>query len=124
MKQLSSLSPGASAGVGTHVIADFWGAHVPESKQELKSILWEAAEKAGGTPLKFSAHKFHPHGITAVLILSESHIAIHTWPEFSYVAVDAFTCGKARPKKAILYLQKCFRPSKWVIHELKRGSTL
>ncbi|MDP3982385.1 MAG: adenosylmethionine decarboxylase [bacterium] len=124
MNQSFSATPSArslAGGVGTHIIADFWGASVPENTKELKAILWEAAEQAGGTPLKFSAHRFRPFGITAVLILSESHIAIHTWPELSYAAVDAFTCGKAKPRKAISYLKKQFHPVKSFVQEFSRG---
>lgn len=105
-----------------HIIADFWFAKKIESPETLEKFLIEAAKKAGNTPLKFSFHKFNPHGITGVLLLAESHIAWHSWPEIDYVAIDIFTCGKkAKPSRALEYLKKVFKPEKVKIKKIKRG---
>jgi len=107
---------------GIHLIAEFWNGKIIENSKELRKILIEAAEKAGNTPLKVAIHKFSPQGITGVLLLAESHIAIHAWPEINYLAIDIFTCGnKAIPRRAIEYLKKKFKPKKVEIQTIKRG---
>ncbi len=77
---------------GIHLVADFWFGKTVEDPKELETILLDAAKKARSTPLKFSVHKFEPQGITGLVLLAESHISIHSWPEIQYLAVDIFTC--------------------------------
>ncbi len=108
--------------IGKHVIADFWFGKIIEDKEELKELLIEAAKKAANTPLKISIYKFNPYGLTAVLLLKESHIAFHSWPEFNYLAIDIFTCGKKSfPEKALNYLRKKLKPKKIKILKVERG---
>ena len=64
----------------------------------LKSLLELAADCSGAQVLQTIGHKFQPHGVTAICLLAESHISIHTWPEKGTAAVDIFTCGDANPK--------------------------
>jgi S-adenosylmethionine decarboxylase len=67
----------------------------------LRESLLAAAGEAGATVLGESFHQFNPQGVSGVVIIAESHICIHTWPEYGYAAADIFTCGDAvRPKKA------------------------
>ena len=81
-----------------------------------------AAKAAQATVLKVNTHKFLPHGVTGVVLLSESHITFHTWPEFKYLALDIFTCGKkCDPYKALDYFKKEIKPDKVQIMEIKRG---
>ena len=109
---------------GIHLVAEFWYGKIVEDKEELKRILIEAVKKANSTPLKILIHKFEPQGITGVVLLAESHIAFHSWPEYNYVAIDIFTCGdKSTPQKALDYLQKEFAPKKVEIQKIKRGTT-
>jgi len=108
--------------LGIHLIADFWGGKIIEDPKELKKIFIEAAKKSGNVPLKFSYHKFNPHGLTGVLLLAESHISFHSWPEFEYLALDVFSCGKkAKPEKALKYLEKVLKPKKVELKIIKRG---
>jgi S-adenosylmethionine decarboxylase len=107
---------------GIHLIADFWNGKIIESSKEIEKILIEAVKTSKNTPLELAIHKFSPQGITGVILLEESHLAIHTWPEYNYVAVDIFTCGeRALPYKALNYLKKRFKPKKIEVRELKRG---
>ena len=107
---------------GIHLIAEFWGGEIIENPKKIEKILITAAKKSGNTPLKVTIHKFSPQGITGVVLLAESHIAIHSWSEFNYLAIDIFTCGdKARPEKALEYLKKKFKPKKVVIQKITRG---
>ena len=67
----------------------------------LKDILSAAADEAGATVLGESFHHFDPHGVSGVVIIAESHLFIHTWPEHNYAAIDIFTCGDSvQPEKA------------------------
>lgn len=105
-----------------HLIADFWNGEVIEEEKKIKKILIEAAKKAKNTPLKIAFHKFHPYGFTGIILLAESHIALHFWPEFNYLAVDIYTCGRrSKPYQALKYLEKVFKPKKVKIREIKRG---
>ncbi|MCM8779504.1 MAG: adenosylmethionine decarboxylase [Candidatus Omnitrophica bacterium] len=105
-----------------HLIGDFKSPKFIENPAKIKQILWEAAKRANNTPLKVAVHKFPHQGITGVVILAESHIAIHTWPEYGYLAIDIFTCGKnTRPYTALEYLKKVFLPKRVRIKMIKRG---
>lgn len=107
---------------GIHLFAEFWSGRVIENPKEIEKILITAVKKAKNIPLKIIVHKFQPQGITGVVLLAESHLAIHTWPEIDYVAIDIFTCGeKAMPYKALNYLKKTFKPKRVEINEIKRG---
>jgi len=59
----------------------------------IETIMLEAAEKAGARIISHSFHRFSPQGVSGAVIIMESHLAIHTWPEYGYAAVDLFTCG-------------------------------
>jgi S-adenosylmethionine decarboxylase len=107
---------------GIHLIAEFWNGKIIEDPKEIEKILILAAKKSGNTPLKTVIHKFSPQGITGVLLLAESHIALHAWPEWNYLAIDIFTCGnKTMPRKALNYLKTIFEPKKVEVQEIKRG---
>jgi len=108
--------------VGIHLIAEFWGGKTIESPQRIKAILAEAARVSKNTALGIKIHKFNPHGITGFILLAESHISIHTWPEMKYVAIDIFSCGKdSQPYRGLEYLKKEFKPTKVKVKEIKRG---
>ena len=107
---------------GIHLIAEFWGGKIIEDSREIEKILITAAKKGKNTPLKIAIHKFSPQGITGVVLLAESHIALHSWPEINYLAIDIFTCGeKAFPYKTLDYLKEVFQPKKVELKEIKRG---
>jgi len=109
--------------LGIHLIAEFWGGKIIENSKEVEEILIGATKSAQNTPLKIAVHKFNPQGITGVVLLAESHIALHLWPEFNYLAIDIFTCGdKAKPFKALQYLRKKFKPKKVQVYKIKRGN--
>lgn len=107
---------------GIHLIAEFWYGKIVENPKELKRILIKAVKEAQSTPLEIIIHKFDPQGITGIVLLAESHLSIHTWPEINYAAIDIFTCGKkSSPLKALNYLKKIFKPKKIEIKKIKRG---
>lgn len=107
---------------GIHLMAEFWYGKIIEDPKRIKQILIKAVKKANNTPLKIAIHKFQPQGITGIILLAESHLAIHTWPEFNYIAVDIYTCGdKSNPSRALEYLKKEFQPKRVEIKKIKRG---
>ncbi len=84
-------------GLGRHLLVEFYGCD-PEALNDVKGIektMVEAAEEAGATVVKSVFHLFNPHGVSGVVVIAESHLAIHTWPEYGYAAVDLFTCGES-----------------------------
>ena len=86
------------------------------------AALREAADVGLATLLHEVSHKFHPQGVTALGLIAESHLAIHTWPEFGYVAVDVFTCGRrASAEKACLHLARTFGAKRYSLRKLDRG---
>lgn len=107
---------------GTHLLIDLWGAEKLDDLSVVEKALTEAAEVAGATLLHTHLHHFSPNGgISGVLVLAESHISIHTWPERAYAALDIFMCGACDPYKAIPVLRAAFNPSQVVLGEQKRG---
>lgn len=104
------------------MIAEFWGAKAIENKKELKKILVEAAKKSGSAPLEVVIHKFKPSGITGIIVLAESHLSVHSWPEIDYLAIDIFSCGRrATPNKSLEYLKKKFKPKRVETKLIRRG---
>ena len=107
---------------GLHIIAEFWGSKTIEDSKEIEKILVRSAIEGGNTPLKVTIHKFLPQGITGVILLAESHISLHAWPEYGYLAIDIFTCGdKTFPEKSLDYLRKEFEPKRVDVKRIKRG---
>ena len=95
--------------VGRHVIYELMDGNPNLLNDEdfIKKSLEQAAEDSGATLLSLVSHKFEPQGVTALALLSESHISIHTWPEHGYAAIDAFTCGEhTNPEVACGTLRK------------------
>lgn len=84
--------------VGTHLVLEIWGvaARALDDRDGLERALHAASEAAGLTVLEAAFHRFDPQGVTGVLVLSESHISVHTWPELGYAAIDLFSCGRRR----------------------------
>lgn len=107
---------------GTHLLIDLWGAGRLDDLALVEAALRESAEVAGATILHCHLHHFSPNGgVSGVLVLAESHISIHTWPERGYAALDVFMCGACDPYKAIPVLKRAFGPDNITLSEQKRG---
>lgn len=82
-----------------------------------------AAKAANATVVQQYFHKFSPYGVSGTVVIAESHINIHTWPEFQYAAVDIFTCGDSlQAEKAILHLQSWLKAKKVETQTINRGA--
>jgi S-adenosylmethionine decarboxylase proenzyme len=110
--------------LGRHLIVELYGckADILNDKERIEQIMMEAAERAGATIVQKVFHLFNPHGISGVVVIAESHLAIHTWPEYGYAAVDVFTCGsKVDPWKAYEHIKKELEAEHVSIMEMYRG---
>lgn len=107
---------------GTHLIVDLEGVTRIDDADHIESSLIAAAQKAGATVLNSDFHVFSPNnGVSGVIVLAESHISIHTWPERNFAAVDVFMCGACNPSDTIPVLKEAFKPSHMTVQEIKRG---
>ena len=86
--------------MGKHYLLNLYGCSYDrlDNEKYLVGLLEQSANASGATVLQTISHKFDPHGVTAICLLSEGHISIHTWPETGEAAVDVFTCGNCDPK--------------------------
>ena len=90
--------------------------------EAIKAAMLTAADEAGATIMGESFHRFSPHGISGVVVIAESHLCIHTWPEYGYAAADIFTCGTTVcPEKAAEVLVEKLGARKHSIQEIERG---
>jgi S-adenosylmethionine decarboxylase len=88
----------------------------------LRDVMLKAAIDCGAVVLGDSFHHFTPQGVSGVVIIAESHLSIHTWPEYGYAAVDVFTCGTSvAPEKAAEILIEALRSQNHSLMEIQRG---
>ena len=110
--------------LGTQVVLDLYEcetAHLDDIEW-VKKTLVEAARAAGATVVETVFHKFAPCGISGVVVIAESHLAIHIWPEHRYAAVDVFTCGDSvQMDVATALLAREFRSGRPVQRRFTRG---
>ena len=93
--------------------------------EAVKGTLIEAAKRAQATIVDVVFHEFNPFGISGVVVIAESHLSIHTWPEYRYAAVDIFSCGDVlQPEIAASYLVEQFGAERASVVELQRGMFL
>jgi S-adenosylmethionine decarboxylase len=90
--------------------------------KKVQEIMVNAALEAGAEVREVAFHKFSPQGVSGVVVISESHLAIHTWPELGYAAVDVFTCGdRVNPWDACNYVAERFQAEEVSASEVRRG---
>ena len=110
--------------LGRHVLAEICGCEfsILNDINKVEEIMVNAALEAGAEVRECAFHKFSPQGVSGVVIISESHLAIHTWPELGYAAVDVFTCGdRVNPWDACNYLNDRFCAKEMIAKEIERG---
>ena len=108
--------------LGDHIIAEFMECENLDNIQELEAALRAAAAAAGATVIDVIVYKFSPQGMSAIVLLSESHISVHTWPEYGYAALDVYTCGDhVSPQKAIDVMKEFFRAKNVRTVQIQRG---
>jgi len=111
------------AAAGTHVLADLSGVagELLTNPATFDALLREAARAAGATILHSHFHSFGSgQGVTGVVLLAESHISIHTWPEAGFAAADIFMCGDCDPLAALAVLRERLRPGACAVRTVQR----
>jgi S-adenosylmethionine decarboxylase len=107
---------------GMHLLVDLWGATNLCDPEHIDRALREAAEAANATILHGHFHHFSPNGgVSGVLVLAESHISIHTWPEREFASIDIFMCGACDPYDSLPALKAAFAPQTVNLNEQRRG---
>jgi S-adenosylmethionine decarboxylase proenzyme len=110
--------------LGKHILAEYneCDLDIINDVKSVERVMILAAQKAGATVISSSFHRFEPYGVSGVVIISESHLAIHTWPEFSYASVDIFTCGESMdPLVSYEFLKLAFKTTNASSQTILRG---
>jgi S-adenosylmethionine decarboxylase len=113
--------------LGRHLLVELFDCDpdVINNLEAVKGALIEAAKRAQATIVDVVFHEFNPFGISGVVVIAESHLSIHTWPEYRYAAVDIFSCGDVlQPEVAASYLVEQFAAERTSIVEMQRGAFL
>ena len=110
--------------LGRHMLLELFDCD-PDAINSLdivKTSMVEAAKRAQATIVDVIFHEFNPFGISGVVVIAESHLAIHTWPEYRYAAVDVFSCGETlQPQVAVEHLVEQLGAARTSVVELQRG---
>ncbi len=110
--------------LGRHILAEFFNCDkdILNDHNKIEEVMNDAAEKSGATIVQSVFHTFNPYGVSGVVVIQESHLAIHTWPEYNYAAIDVFTCGDTvDPWVAAEILKKSLKSTEVTTVELNRG---
>ncbi len=111
--------------LGRHILVEFTGCNsdIMNDVFQIEQSMIQAAKEAGATVIQSTFHHFSPYGVSGVVVIQESHLAIHTWPEYQYAAVDLFTCGTSvDPWVSFDLLRKAFQAQNYSALEMYRGS--
>jgi spermidine synthase len=114
----------SNVALGNHILVEFMNCdpHIMNDVATIERDMVDAARKAGATVINSTFHHFSPWGVSGVVVIQESHLAIHTWPEYGYAAVDLFTCGEMDAWISFDHLKECFGSKSYSAIEMKRGS--
>jgi S-adenosylmethionine decarboxylase len=110
--------------LGRHLIVEYseCDRQLLNDEQAIESFMKEAVRKSGATLVSSTFHRYSPQGVSGVVVIAESHLSIHTWPEYGYAAVDYFTCGQTvDPYKAHAHLKEMLGCESAQVTELARG---
>lgn len=110
--------------LGRHLLVEYYDCDVEilDSVEEIRDAMVKAAELSGATVINDTFHHFNPFGVSGVVVIAESHLAIHTWPEHKFAAVDLFTCGdEVDPWIGFNYLKEILKSKYFTVMEMRRG---
>ena len=111
--------------LGIHVLYDLYRCQKEalDDPAELNRLLLEAVTEAQMTPLESASHKYTPQGVSVVVLVAESHISIHTWPEYDYAAADFFSCRTdVDPERVRAVLARTLNPERIEMQIIQRGT--
>lgn len=110
--------------LGQHLLIELYGCDpsILDNLEHVRQTLLRAAELVSASVIQVVAHKFQPCGVTVVVAIAESHLSVHTWPEYGYAALDVFTCSPEPITSDVQeFLIQGFRASDATSVEVKRG---
>jgi S-adenosylmethionine decarboxylase len=110
--------------LGTHIIVELSECEpsILSDVDKVTNILVRAAKEANAEVLQTAFHRFNPQGVSGVVVIAESHLSIHTWPEYGYAAMDIYTCGDhTDPWKACRFAAEQFQAKQMLTTEVRRG---
>lgn len=110
--------------LGRHLIIELFHCDraILNDQKTLENCLLEAVRLSGATTIQPFFHHFSPHGISGIILIAESHFAVHTWPEYGYCALDIFTCGdQIKAQEALVFLRGKLGAGTVSTMEIKRG---
>ncbi|MEQ1500770.1 MAG: adenosylmethionine decarboxylase [Myxococcota bacterium] len=109
--------------VGHHVLVELFDCDplLVDDLAAVRDALLGAVRAIGTEPLADAFHRFAPQGVSGVVLIGESHVSCHTWPERGYVAADIYTCGQVHPSAAVEHLRRAFRAGRWLSEDVVRG---
>ncbi len=110
--------------LGTHIVCELSGCNsgALSDVEGVRSLMVSAAKEANAEVLEVAFHRFHPQGVSGVVVIAESHLSIHTWPETGYAAMDFYTCGDhTNPWAACAYAAKMLGATSMLTTEVRRG---
>ncbi|PKK84175.1 MAG: S-adenosylmethionine decarboxylase proenzyme [candidate division Zixibacteria bacterium HGW-Zixibacteria-1] len=110
--------------LGRHLVAEMadCNSKILNDIQLLEKEMKEAARVSGATVVKSTFHRYNPQGLSGIIVIAESHLSIHTWPEYGYAAIDCFTCGSSvDPWKALEYIKNALECKTVSAKEINRG---
>ena len=110
--------------LGRQILVEYYDCNsdVINDVAQVEEILLRGTKASRASIISHNFHKFSPHGVSGTVVIAESHVAIHTWPEYGYAAVDIFTCGETIDPWIIQeYLKEAFESQNISSMELKRG---
>ncbi len=110
--------------LGRHLIADFYGCDAGSLDDEahVRRAVVAAAGAVGSTVVSLASHRYAPQGVTAVALIAESHLSVHTWPEHGYAAIDIFTCGGLDPGPGFSLLAARLGATEYRVQQIVRGA--
>lgn len=109
--------------LGSHLLVEYEGCDpdLLDDEAKIRDLMREAARAAGATEVAVVFHRFSPQGVTGVVVVEESHLSIHTWPEYGYASVDFYTCGECEPKRAHEVLLRGLCATRAEVMRVERG---
>ncbi|MDE2800905.1 MAG: adenosylmethionine decarboxylase [Gemmatimonadota bacterium] len=113
-----------SHALSKHLLVDLYGcpAGLLNDVTGLETVMIEAAQRAGATVINSMFHHFSPFGVSGVVVIQESHLTIHTWPEQGFAAIDLFTCGtQTKPRRALIHLKRALQSTRVEVRQFRRG---
>ncbi len=108
---------------GQHLLVEYYGCQkaILDDVRRIETLLKRAATEAGATVVQSIFHQFAPQGVSGVVVIEESHLSVHTWPETGYAAVDFYTCGDCSPERAHDILVEGLEPRHAEVMYVERG---